>query len=298
MKSFETPQFTWIYLENPQEDDLKTIQDIFNLHPVFVDELRLPTYRPRVDEYHHYLFMVLHFPVFNRKTRATEVGEIDILVNHKYLLTSCNKHQYPLFHYMETLRRQQKNSYHKMPANSYELLLHVIDILMNSCFPKLDHIADNLNTIEEEIFAGKEQRMVREISVVKRDILNFRRTIKPQRSILESLRTKKMFENNLDLKTRLNDTIGTNIRVWNVLENHKETIDSLEATNDSLFSYQLNEIMKTLTAISAVLFSATLAVSLLQASNIPLMKEFWVLTSIIGILILSAFLFIKRKRWL
>ena len=140
--------------------------------------------------------------------------------------------------------------------------------------------------------------MVKEISVVKRDIQNFRRTIKPQRSILESLHSKAIFNKDLDLKTRINDIIGTNIRVWNVLENHKETIDSLEATNDSLFSHRLSEIMKTLTVFSVILLPASLFVNLLGVGSKASPEEFWSLLSLVLILMLCTFVVIKKKRWL
>lgn len=300
MKSLATPQFTWYYLENPEDADLSTIKEIFDLRPIFLEEFKQPTYRPRVDEYPNYLFLVLHFPVFNKKTRATEVGEVDILVNDQNLVTSCSKHQFPLFHYFESVSKKQKNMRpgNSIPKSSYELLLMVINTLMNSCFPKLDHIACNLNQIEEEIFKGREKRMVKEISIVKRDILNFRRTIKPQRSILESLNSKPVLTKDLDLKTRINDIIGTNIRVWNVLENHKETIDSLEATNDSLFSHRLSEIMKTLTVFSAIMLPASLFVNILGVSNTLTDQEFWLLLMSVILMMFVIFFLMKKKRWL
>jgi magnesium transporter len=77
-----------------------------------------------------------------------------------------------------------------MSQTPTHLLYAVLDILFNSCFPKLNHIAERLDFVESQVFAEKEKEMVLEISVLKRDILNFRRTLKPQRSILESLMSK------------------------------------------------------------------------------------------------------------
>ncbi len=297
MKTIETQNYTWLYFEKPSEDELAVLQKKFNLHPVVLEEFTTPTYRPQIDRHKNYLFLVLHFPIFNEDKRTTEVGEVDIIVNEKYLATSCNRYQDSIFHYFEE-KKKKSGQTSKMPSDSYLLLFKIIEILLNSCFPKLDHIAHNLNKIEERIFQNQEKKMVKEISIVKRDILNFRRTIKPQRTILESLGWEKRFKDNPNYKTRVNNVIGANIRVWNVLENHKETIDSLEATNDSLSSYKLNSIMKILTVFSVIFLPATLTASLFGMNVVVPLANFWEIMGItIGFMLLML-AFAKIKRWI
>ena len=105
-----------------------------------------------------------------------------------------------------------------MSQSPTHLLYATLEILFNSCFPKLNHISEKLDFIEAQVFAEKEKEMVLEISVLKRDILNFRRTLKPQRSIIESLLAKDHPYVSEDLKMYFQDLIGTNIRIWNILE--------------------------------------------------------------------------------
>jgi magnesium transporter len=297
MKSIHTKNLTWLYFEKPDKDDLAALQKIFQLHPVILSEFNSPTYRPRVNEYENYIFMVLHFPIFDKETRTPKMGEIDILLNDKYLATSFNEHQRPLHYFFESLRKKQKNRYKdELPQNTRELLLLVIEAMMNACFPKLDHIADRLETIEEQVFQGKEKEMVKEISIVKRDILNFSRTMSPQASILESLAQRNIFEKDLDLKARINDIIGMHIRVSNVLEGHNATVNSLEATNDSLFSYKLNENMKFLTIVSIIFLPATLVAGIFGTNtNIPL-DNFWEILLLMGVTMFLTFLIIKFKK--
>ena len=297
MKTVKTNNYAWLYFEKPDKEDLEALQKTFNLHPVVLEEFNTPTYRPQIDKYKDYLFLVLHFPIFNEETRTTKVGEVDIVINEQYLATSCNKHQEAIFHYFEEYRKQTDPS-PNMPKDSYLLLFKVIEVLINSCFPKLDHIANNLDKIEEQIFHNHEKKMVEEISIVKRDILNFRRTIKPQRTILESLGWDKIFKNNPNYRARINNIIGINIRVWNVLENHKETIDSLEATNDSLSSHKLNNIIKTLTIFSVIFLPATLTAGLFGMNVQMPIESFWEILGITLIFMLLMFTFIRSKRWL
>ncbi|MBU2025569.1 MAG: magnesium transporter CorA family protein [Patescibacteria group bacterium] len=297
MKSIKTDNYAWLYFENPDKDDLEALQKIFQLHPVVLGEFNSPTYRPKVARYNNYIFMVLHFPVFNEEEKVTEMGEVDIIINNEYLVTSCNKHNNVLYQYFQEKNKSQGSPAGRMPKNPYLLLFKIIDKLTNACFPMLDHISDHLDEIEAGIFNGSGQSLVKEISVIKRDILNFRRVIQPQRSIINSLGQSRVFVDRDDYEIQINDIIGTHIRVWNVLENHKETIDSLEATNDSLFSYKLNQTIKMLTIFSVVMLPASLIAGLFGMNVTIPMKDFWSITALVGSLMLAFLSIMKIKKW-
>jgi magnesium transporter len=189
-----------------------------------------------------------------------------------------------------------------MDKTPVHLMYHLLELLLESCFPRLDHVHEHLMRIEEQVFAGKEKEMVFEISVVKRDILNFRRTLKPQRSVLESLIQKETNFMPNELKPYFQDLIGTNIRLWNTLESNKETIESLEETNNSLLSNKLNITMKILTIFSAVMLPMTVYSNILAMSaDIPFGKNpygFWIhifIMLLISSLTITAF---KIKKWI
>jgi magnesium transporter len=182
-------------------------------------------------------------------------------------------------------------------------LLHdLLEMLLESCFPKLDHISRKLDFVEREIFAGNEKEMVLEISVVKRDILNFRRTMKPQRSVLESLAQKDYSLIEPALKPYFQDLIGTNIRIWNNLESSKETVESLEETNNSLLSNKLNLTMKVLTIFSAIFLPITVYSNILAMSaDIPFGKNpfgFWIHLAIMLLIVFLTMILFKIKKWL
>ena len=181
------------------------------------------------------------------------------------------------------------------------LLRYLLEMLLESCFPRLDHISRKLDNIEREIFAQHEKEMVFEISLVKRDILNFRRTMKPQRSVFESLTQEHKYIEK-ELRPYFQDLIGTNIRIWNMLESAKETIESLESTNNSLLSNQLDMTMKVLTIFSAVMLPMTVYSNILAMSaDIPFGKDpnaFWIHLSIMLALSLITITFFKARKWL
>ncbi len=302
MQEIKSEKFKWIDFEQPNADDVLKLQKEYNLHPVVVEEFSTPTLRPKATEYETCMYLAVHIPLFNTDLKTTYPGEIDIVITRDALITSHDQDIWQLTDFFIDLKNDEKKRLRYMNHSPAALLHHILEMLLESCFPKLDHISRKLDYIEEEIFAGHEKEMVFEISVVKRDILNFRRTLKPQKSVLESLAQKDFSFVSSDLKPYFQDLIGTNIRIWNTLESAKETIESLEETNNSLLSNKLSMIMKVLTIFSAVLLPLTVYSNILAMSaHIPFGDNpyaFWIHLSIMAFIGTLTVVIFKVKKWL
>ena len=292
---------TWIDFKQPNEEDILFLQERFDIHPLAIEEFMTPTYQPKAVQYDNCLFLSVHTPLFDPDRRTTYPGELDIILTRDHLITGHRHSIYPLEHFFHQLTRSEGKRRTYLSDTPAHLLHHILEDLLNSCFPRLNHIAEHLAHIEEQVFSEHEKEMVMEISVVKRDILNFRRTLKPQRSILESITQKESPFIQSSLRLYFQDLIGTNVRIWNILENDKETIESLEKTNNSLLSNKLDMTMKVLTIFSAVMLPMTVYSNILAMSApIPFGDNphaFWIHTGIIiGISLLTIAIF-RFKRW-
>ena len=145
--------------------------------------------------------------------------------------------------------------------------------------------------------------MVEEISIVGRDIIDFRRSLKPQEITLESLTVQgsQLFGN--EVLPFLEDLGGEYQKLWGLLENHKETLDALYETNTTLLNIKQNDIMKVLTIMAFVTFPLAILATLLVSgtagnplSGLP--YDFW---AVAGILMLAAGAILavfKKKKWL
>jgi magnesium transporter len=302
MQEVSSKKMKWLDIKEPNADDVLKIQKKYNLHPLIVEEFFTPTMRPKASEYDDCMYLAIHVPLFDTENKTTYPGEIDIVISQNTLITAHDKDIYQLTEFYNELRKS-KIKRDKYMSKTPGALLHVImEMLLESCFPKLDHIAEKLNHIEDEIFAGHEKEMVIEISLAKRDILNFRRTMKPQRTVFESLASKTYKVIESDTRTYFQDLVGTNIRIWNSLESAKETVESLEATNNSLLSNKLDMTMKVLTIFSAIMLPLTVYSSIMSMSvNVPLHTNsiaFWIHVIIMVSIALFTFVLFKFKKWL
>lgn len=302
MQTIQFKNVTWIDFENPSADDVIYLQENFDIHPLAIEEFVTPTIRPKATQYENCIFLTIHIPLFDTNTRTTYPGELDIVLTKTHLITGHADGIYQLEEFFSKLEENEKNRLLYMDQSPAYLLYSLLEILIDSCFPKLDHIHEKLLNIEDQVFNGKEKEMVFEISVVKRDILNFRRTLKPQRSVIESLIQTNSPIVPEQLKPYLQDLVGTNIRLWNALESNKETIESMEETNNSLLSNKLDHTMKVLTIFSAIMMPMTVYSNVLAMSaNIPFGNNpnaFWIHVAIMGVLSLFTITVFKSKKWL
>src|SRR3712207_2741623 len=126
------------------------------------------------------------------------------------------------------------------------LLYKIVDDCVDSSFPMLRKMGNKLERLEEDIFEGRSAEIVRDISNVKQEILNFRKVVRPQRAALRDLESTKRYVPE-DLEIYFDDINDANERIWDMLENFKEVIEGLESTNESVLSHRTNDVLRALT---------------------------------------------------
>ncbi|MEA2113317.1 MAG: magnesium transporter CorA family protein [Patescibacteria group bacterium] len=304
MKKITANNITWIDIYKPSQKDLDKLKEEFNLHPFIAQQFLPDLHRPKIEEYPEQLFLVFHFPVYNPETRQTKVAELDMIIAGNALITSHNDNIPSLETFFSDCQLQDYHQTRYFQSKGF-LLFSLLDWLIDSCLPMLDHISEKIDKIEHNVFRGKEKEMLTEISIVKKDIIDFRRAIKPQRSVLEILgkKSKRFFGEKLGPLAQ--EVIGSSIRVWNVLENHRELINSIEQTNNSLLSYKLNDIMKFLTVVSFITFPLSVIVGFFGMNVFGSFSEIerghYTWLGIIIVMVISAgimVVYFKKKKWL
>jgi magnesium transporter len=166
----------------------------------------------------------------------------------------------------------------------------------------LRKIGNKLERLEEDIFEGRSEEVVRDISNSKQEIINFRKIIRPQRAVLRDLERTKQRYLAEDLEVYFDDIVDASERIWDMLENYKEVVGALEDTNESVLSHRVNEVLRVLTAFSVVILPLTLLASL-WGMNVAVPGEkggasFWVILGAMAALLLGMVGYFRRRGWL
>src|SRR6266542_3328875 len=276
----------WVNIERPSPLECAWLEEQFGFHALDLEDVLSRNQRPKIDEYPDYLFIVLHFPVFDRSVGRLNAGELDIFVGPDYLVTIPNQRLQPVQYLFERCRQKEELREQHFSRGSGFLLYRIVDDSFDYCFPMLRKIGNKLDALEEEIFEGRSEEIVRDISNAKQEIINFRKVIRPQRPVLRDLESVKQryLAPEIDLEIYFDDIVDAHERIWDMLENYKEVVEALEDTNESVISHRVNDILRVLTSISVIVLPLTLLASL-WGMNVGVPGEgsiaaFWIIVGV------------------
>ncbi len=294
----------WVKIDRPGAAEEAWLEEHFDFHPLDLEDVLSRNQRPKIDKYEDYLFIVLHFPVFDSARGRLGSGELDVFVGPGFLVTIPNQPLPPVGYLFDRCRQKEELRDQLFSRGSGYLLYRLVDDGFDYCFPMLRKIGNKLDAVEEEIFEGRSEEVVRDISNVKQEIINFRKVIRPQRPVLRDLERVKdrYLSPEMDLEIYFDDVVDAHERIWDMLENYKEVVEALEDTNESVISHRVNGILRVLTSISVIVLPLTLLASL-WGMNVGVPGEgdhtaFFVIVGAMLMIMFGMVLFFRRRGWL
>lgn len=299
----KTKDFQWVDIKGPTESDIKYLRENFNLHPLVLKEMLPCLDYPKCEQFGSYLFLVFFYPFYDAKTYRTIPLELDIIVADHYIITNHYKDIVPLKAIFDrcNLYEEVRDNYTKDGA--IELLYRIISEVLQASLPKLSHIRQKIEEIEQEIYAEQYQDSVEEISLVRRDIIGFQRIIEPQGFVLETLFQKVKLIFDPEILPYFRHLINLHSQVSTILANQTKILDALDSTNQSLLNTKTNEIIKVLTIFSVIVFPLTFFANLfgMNADNMPLIGSkfgFWAVGLLMVLGASLTAIYFQRKKWL
>jgi magnesium transporter len=292
----------WIHIEEPSALERAWLAEHYDFHPLDLEDVMSRNQRPKIDEYPEYLFIVLHFPIFDKQVGRLNAGELDLFVGPNYIITLPNQPLKPVEYLFERCRTSEETREQYFSKGTGYLLYQIVDQSFDYCFPMLRKIGNKLEQIEEEIFSGHSEDAVRDISNVKQEIINFRKTIRPQRTVLRDLERTKQRYMREDLEVYFDDIVDASERIWDMLENYKEVVEALEDTNESVISHRVNDVLRVLTAFSVVVLPLTLVASIFgMNTGVPgeqRIAAFWIIVGVMVAMLVGMIGYFRHRGWL
>ncbi|MDQ3669297.1 MAG: magnesium transporter CorA family protein [Actinomycetota bacterium] len=293
---------TWVHLSQPTVDEVSALAKRFGFHELDIEDVLSTRQRPKIDEYPSYVFVVLHFPFYDKTIQRLNAAELDIFVGQDFLITLPNVELHPVTYLFRRCEEDADRREELFSKGSGYLLYHALDDLFDYCFPILDKIGHKLDRIEDEMFEGASEEVVRDISNAKQEIIAYRKIMKPERATLRVLeRTTQRFLPE-ELELYFDDLEDAAERVWDILDNYKEVVEGLESTNESVISHKQNDVLRILTLFGAIFLPLTFISGIFGMNvNFPgegTSEAFWTIASAMIVTIIGLVGWFHLKRWL
>src|SRR6188508_1674686 len=298
----EAAGLRWVHIESPRSADRDWLEDNFDFHPLDMEDVYSRNQRPKLDQYEDYVFIVLHFPLFDKDSGRILTAELDLFLGPDYLITLPNIPLPPISSMFERYGEKDELREDVFSKGSGYLLYKIVDTGVDASFPMLRKMGLKLERIEDDIFEGRSSEIVRDISEVKQEIINFRKIVRPQRAVLRDLERTKQRYLQEELEIYFDDISDAAERIWDTLENYKEVVEGLESTNESVLSHRLNDSFRILTAASVVLLPLTLIASIF-GMNVKFPGEgeayaFYLILALMAVLLVALVILFRRRGWL
>jgi len=302
VESLTRSNLTWVNIEGPTEQETEYLAQNYHFHPLDLDDCLSRIQRPKIDEYKDYLFLVFHFPVFNKDARVTTPSQLAVFIGKDYLITLHKGELKPLVKLFRDCQVNEESQQEYFSQGSGYLLYRLIDRLVDYCLPILSKVGDNIEATEDSVFSDRMRGTIKEISILRRDIISFRRIIWPMRAVVGSLEPKIRRFSTMDMAVYFGDMVDHVDKIWDTLDEYKEVIEGLKDTYDSLATDRTNEVMRILTVIATILLPITVVSSVwgmnitlpFERSNLALLYVILIMLAVIG----GMLYFFRRQHWI
>ena len=265
-KLLESEKKLWIALVDCTKEEILSLGDILDLHPVTIDDLIEEGTRVKIESFENYGFIVLYNLFL--ETRINKY-EYDIVIGNNYIITKDARREIKI---LEKIKSDQK-SLSKILTKGPDFLLHVImDRIIDSYFLIMDRLDIIVEETEDQLFNGGEKECIKKVIELKRDVSLFKRVVVSVREeLLGLLRKESMFVSE-ETKIYFRDNYDSIISIFDSLDSMRDSLIGIQDTYLSFTSNKLNEIMKVLTIIATIMMPLTLITGI-YGMNFEFMPE-------------------------
>lgn len=290
----------WVDMSDTTAEERKTIfEDVFEFHPLAIEDCLSKNELPKVESYDHYLFMVFHGVDFNRESERFETHELDMFIGKNFLVTY---HEKPMRSIQATIDRCVRNP--AQVTRGPDRVAHtILDVMVDHYLPVLNEFSDDINEFERQITGETASHRLDHIMRLKRELTHLGQIIRPQREIVHRFVRGEFPMIRAKLIPYYRDIYDHLSRYQDLADGYRDSLNATLQVILSLSANQTSDILKFLTLITVVTTPVMIIGTWygMNFHDIPeLHYEHGYLIAVFTTLVttLGTFLFFRKRKWL
>ncbi|HSC54210.1 MAG TPA: magnesium/cobalt transporter CorA [Phnomibacter sp.] len=251
----DTPTVTWINMDNLNPEKLAPLCERYQIHWLIQEDILTYGQRPKVEEMDGILFCLLRMLFIDKETGVISEEQISIVLGENFVLSFQEDAEKDVFDPIR--KRLLKKDCRERQRGAEFLFYTLIDIITDSYLAVIETVGDHIEQVEENILQRTSKHSFDKISQLRKDIILLKRNIAPVRDITAALirsesplldkSTSKYFRDVYDHVVQANDLI----------DNYRDLILGVQDMYVNNINLRMNEVMKTLAIITAIMAPAT-----------------------------------------
>jgi magnesium transporter len=290
----------WINVTGIHEGEtIEKIGQLFNLHPLLLEDIMNTDQRPKMESYDDYLFVVLKILFYDEKDKSAITEQISIVLGPDYAL-SFQERESNIFNPLLEHLKNGKGRIRKMGADY--LIYSLIDMIIDNYFIILEKLGERVDDLEVQLITSPQTETLKSIQKLKREMIFLRRSVWPLREVINSMERGESPLIQSTTYVYLRDIYDHTIQAIDTIETYRDMLSGMLDIYLSSVSYRLNEVMKVLTIVATIFIPLTFIVGLygMNFEYMPELKSPWGYPSVLLLMLiisLSMLYYFKRKKW-
>ena len=239
----------WVDFDKPTNQEISLLESFFHFHPLAIEDCLHRLQRPKVDHYDGYLFFVVH--TMNEETLEAE--ELDLFVGKNFVVTFHNN----VIEELDLVREKLQRSASFWERGAIYAMYQVLDKVVDSYFPLVHKIEDQLNEIEDQMTFDMKHLSINSVFDMRSDLLWLRRTILPMRDLMYRVLHSSRFDLQPKEHTYFSDISDHLVKLTEIVESNRELTADLRDSYMAMNSNRMNRIMMILTSVSSIFIPLT-----------------------------------------
>jgi magnesium transporter len=272
----DTESVSWVDVQGlGSEDILQRIGQVFDLHPLVLEDIVNVPQRPKLEEYDDQLLLITRMVTPKPSGRGFVTEQVSFILSKHYLLTVQEEPEFDTFCSVRDRIRTNRGTIRKHGADY--LTYTLLDTIINGFFPILEAYGERIEELEDEVVLKPTRQTLEKVYAVKRELLTLRRAIWPQRDAINALIRDANPLITDEVRIYLRDCYDHTVQVLDMVETYRELAASLMDVYLSSVGNKMNEVMKLLTVISSIFIPLTFIAGLygMNFEYMPELKQSW-----------------------
>jgi magnesium transporter len=290
----------WVDLVSPGPEEAAILTDVFQFHPLAIEDALSEIHHPKVEPYDGYLYLILHGIDFQVEEHWFATRDVDFFVSEKYLVTVHDGRSRSIAALKETCDRHDR----VLGEGPVALMHRIVDSMVDNYRPEIEGLEQQMDQLEDEAILGSRDDLVREILGLKRDLSSLRRVVIPQRDAVGRLARREFPLISDEMAYRFRDVYDHLVRLSDEATLLADRVTGMLEAYLSNISNRLNRIMKVLTVMSTIFLPLTVLTGM-WGMNVPLPVfpggagvQFWWVGGIMVAIALVMLSFFRRHHWI
>ncbi|MEA5564505.1 magnesium/cobalt transporter CorA [Anabaena sp. UHCC 0399] len=299
---------SWVDVQGlGNQDILERMGRVFELSPLVLEDVVNVSERPKVEDYEDRLLFIARMVVPKERTYGFYSEQVSLILGKQYLLTVQEEPEHDCFEGVR-LRIEKGKGIIRRQGTDY-LAYAVLDAIIDGFFPVLERYGEQLEDLEEEVIAKPTRKTLQKIYQLRRELLQLRRAIWPQRDAINALIRDRSELISEDVQIYLRDCYDHAVQVMDMVETYRELASGLMDVYLSAVGNKMNEVMKLLTVVSSIFIPLTFIAGIYGMNfntekspyNMPELNWYWgypLCLAVMGFIGLGLLFLFWRRGWL